>query len=104
MSLVLTEEAQGMRAGTRGPAIAMAARILGETARILGAERLVPVTSSHVDGCLYHGDSGVHFAERLPAEGARVAVPTTLNVGALDLLHPGRVRFDPRTAEMAGRM
>jgi predicted aconitase len=51
-----------------------------------------------------HGDSGVHFAERLAADGGRVAVPTTLNVGALDLLHPGRVHFDPRTAEMARRM
>jgi predicted aconitase len=104
MSLVLTEEEQGMMAGTRGPAIAMAARILGETARILGAERLVEVASSHVDGCLYHGDSGVHFAERLVADGGRVAVPTTLNVGALDLLHPGRVRFDAAQADMARRM
>lgn len=93
-----------MAAGSRGPAVAMAARILGETAAMLGAERLVPVTSSHVDGCLYHGDSGVHFAERLAADGGRVAVPTTLNVGALDLLHPGRVQFDRQTADMARRM
>jgi predicted aconitase len=104
MSLALTDEERAMMAGSRGPAIAMAARILGDTAAMLGAERLVAVTSSHVDGCLYHGDSGVHFAERLAAEGGRVAVPTTLNVGALDLLHPGRVQFDRRTAEMARRM
>ena len=70
-----------MTAGSHGPAIAMAARILGETAALLGAEPLVRVTSSHVDGCLYHGDSGVHFAERLAGNGGRVAVPTTLNVG-----------------------
>src|ERR1700676_4008725 len=93
-----------MMGGSRGPAIAMASRILGETAAMLGAERLVAVTSSHVDGCLYHGDSGVHFAERLIALGGKVAVPTTLNVGALDLLHPGRVRFDPATTEMARRL
>ncbi len=104
MSLVLTAEERAMAAGSRGPAVAMAARILGETAAMLGAERLVAVTSSHVDGCLYHGDSGVHFAERLAADGGRVAVPTTLNVGALDLLHPGRVQFDQRTTEMARRM
>jgi predicted aconitase len=104
MSLALSDEERAMMAGARGPAIAMAARILGETAAMLGAERLVGVTSSHVDGCLYHGDSGVHFAERLAAEGGRVAVPTTLNVGALDLLHPGRVHFDQRTADMARRM
>lgn len=104
MSLVLSAEEQAMMAGAAGPAIAMAARIVGETARIFGAERLVAVSSSHVDGCLYHGDSGVHFAERLVADGGRVAVPTTLNVGALDLLHPGRVRFDAAQAGMARRM
>lgn len=104
MSFVLSPEERAMVDGAAGPAVAMAARILGETARILGAERLVEVTSSHVDGCLYHGDSGVHFAERLVAEGGRVAVPTTLNVGALDLLHPGRVRFDAARADMARRM
>jgi predicted aconitase len=82
----------------------MAMRILAETARLLGADRLVRVTSSHVDGCLYHGDSGVEFAERLAEEGGRVAVPTTLNVGALDLLHPGRVKFDPARAAMARRL
>jgi predicted aconitase len=104
LSLVLSDEERAMAAGSQGPAIAMAARILGETAAMLGAERLVRVTSSHVDGCLYHGDSGVHFAERLAGDGGRVAVPTTLNVGALDLLHPGRVQFDKRTADMARRM
>jgi predicted aconitase len=102
--LVLSDEEHTMAAGSHGPAIAMAARILNETAAMLGAERLVTVTSSHVDGCLYHGDSGTLFAERLAGEGGRVAVPTTLNVGALDLLHPGRVQFDKRTAEMARRM
>jgi hypothetical protein len=56
-----------------------------------------------VDGCLYHGDGGVEFAERLVAGGGRVAVPTTLNVGALDLLHPGRVRADAHRGAMARR-
>ena len=32
MSLALTDEERAMMAGSRGPAIAMAARILGETA------------------------------------------------------------------------
>jgi len=104
MTLTLTRDEQAMAGGAKGPAVAMAARILSETARLLGAERLVTVTSSHVDGCLYHGDSGTLFAERLVAEGGRVAVPTTLNVGALDLLHPGRVRFDAARAAMARRM
>lgn len=79
-------------------------RLVAETGRLLGAGRLLPITSSHVDGCLYHGDSGTHFAERLVDDGGKVAVPTTLNVGALDLLHPDRVKGDAHHREMSLRM
>jgi predicted aconitase len=89
--------------GSAGPARAMAMRIVVDTARLLGATRLVPIASAHIDGCLYHGDSGTLFAERLAEDGA-VAVPTTLNVGALDLVHAGRVRLEPHRAAMARRM
>jgi predicted aconitase len=83
--------------------LAMAMRVVVEAGRLAGARRLVPVTSAHVDGCLYHGDAGVHFAERLAALGGRVTVPTSLNVGALDLIHPEVVRAEPRVREMARR-
>ncbi len=82
----------------------MALRIVAETGRVFGAERLIPITSAHIDGCLYHGDSGVDFAERLVAGGGRVRVPATLNVGALDLLNPARVRAEPHRREMALRL
>lgn len=104
MSLILDDDAQGLLAGARGPAAAMALRIVAGTARMLGAERLIDVASAHVDGCLYHGDSGTLFAERLVREGARVAVPTTLNVGALDLVHGRHVRLPPHERAMARRM
>ena len=90
--------------GAEGPARAMAMRLVAETGRLLGAPRLLPVASAHVDGCLYHGDSGTYFAERLASDGGKVAIPTTLNVGALDLLHPDRVKGDAHHREMAGRM
>lgn len=104
MTLALTATERGLVEGAQGPAIAMAARIVAEAARLMGAGSLVPVESAHIDGCLYHGDSGVHFAERMVELGGKVAVPTTLNVGALDMLHPGRVKFDPATADMAHRL
>ncbi len=104
MSLHLTAAERDMLDGSQGPAVAAALRIVAGTARMLGAERLVEVASAHVDGCLYHGDSGTLFAERLVEEGGRVAVPTTLNVGSLDLVHAGRVRLPPHQAEMARRM
>lgn len=93
-----------MLAGLRGEAVALAMRILVGAARMLGADELIEIRSVHIDGCLYHGDSGSLFAERLVTAGAKVSVPTTLNVGALDLLHGGRVRMPSATRDMARRM
>jgi predicted aconitase len=89
--------------GERGDAAALAMRIIVQMAGVSGAERLIDVASAHVDGCLYHGLAGLEFAERLVAGGARVRVPTTLNVGYLDLLHPDRYRGDEETAMNARR-
>jgi predicted aconitase len=59
----------------------------------MGADRLIPIESAHIDGALYHGDSGTLFAERLVAGGARTAVRATLNVGAIDLTGCSRNRL-----------
>jgi predicted aconitase len=104
VSLELTEAERAIAAGDRGAGAAMALRILAEMGRLLGAPRLIPVASAHIDGALYHGDSGVHFAERLVAGGAKTAIPASLNVGGLDLLHPGTVKADPHRHEMALRL
>lgn len=100
----LSPDERSIADGAAGEAAAMAMRIVAEAGRLLGAPRLVEIASVHVDGCLYHGDSGVHFVERLVADGGQVRVPTTLNVGALDLLHPDRVRGDAHFLDMARRL
>jgi predicted aconitase len=102
MTLELSVEERAWAA--EGTALGVTTRIVAETARLLGAERLVPIASAHIDGCLYHGDSGTEFAERLVEGAGRVRVPATLNVGALDLLHPGRVRLDRPRRDMALRL
>jgi len=99
----LTEGDRAFLRGEHGEAAALAMRIVIEMAGVSGAERLIDVTSAHVDGCLYHGLAGLEFAERLVAGGARVEVPTTLNVGYLDLVHPDRYRGDAETAANARR-
>ncbi len=104
MNPTLSEEERAVLQGARGPAPQLAMRIVARMARILGARELVPVASAHIDGCLYHGDGGVEFAERLVALGGEVDVPATLNVGALDLLNPRRVRSAGRRREMALRL
>ncbi|AOO84733.1 hypothetical protein BHK69_23910 [Bosea vaviloviae] len=82
----------------------MALRIVAEAARLMGAPRLIPVASAHIDGALYHGDSGTLFAERLVAGRARVAVRATLNVGALAPAGCAAIRLPAHERDMAGRM
>jgi len=100
----LTSDERAIAGGERGEGAAMAMRIVAETARLMGAERLIAIESAHIDGALYHGDSGTLFAERLVAGGAKVSVRATLNVGAIDLTGCSRNRLPPHELEMAGRM
>lgn len=103
MSVDLTRYEQSLLSGSAGDATAMAMRIVVASAELVDAKRLVEITSAHIDGCLHHGDGGVEFAERLVLGGGRVVVPTTLNVGALDLLHPEKIRTDAHNTDMARR-
>ncbi|TPI73910.1 aconitase X catalytic domain-containing protein [Mesorhizobium sp. B2-8-9] len=102
MSLVLSPEERAIAAGRDGAGMAM--RIVAESARLLGAPRLIPIASTHIDGALYHGDSGTLFAEKLVEGGAKVAVRSTLNVGALDLMGCSRIRLEEPQRGMARRM
>ncbi|GLS31601.1 predicted aconitase subunit 1 [Mesorhizobium albiziae] len=104
MSLELSADERAIAAGRNGDGAAMAMRIVAEAGRLLGADRLIPIQSAHIDGALYHGDSGTLFAERLVNGGARVSVRSTLNVGALDLMGCSRVRLEEPQRTMARRM
>ncbi|HEY7754697.1 MAG TPA: aconitase X, partial [Actinomycetota bacterium] len=103
MPVELTETDRAVLSGRDGEADALAMRIVVDMAEVMGAERLIDVSAAHVDGCLYHGLAGLAFAERLSGSGARVRVPTTLNVGALDLLHPELTPGRDETAMNARR-
>jgi len=104
MMVRLSAEEDSLARGHHGATAGMAMRIITEMAELMGANRLVQISSAHIDSCLYHGDGGVEFAERLVAGGGKVRVPTSLNVGALDLLHPKLVRADSHRREMARRL
>lgn len=104
MVLALTAEERAIASGGRGEGAAAAMRIVAESANLLGAPRLIPIASAHIDGALYHGDSGTLFAEKLVDGGAKVGVRSTLNVGALDLMGCSRVRLEEPQRGMARRM
>jgi predicted aconitase len=93
-----------MLAGEEGLAVQMAMRILVTMASVYGARLLLDITSAHIDGCLYHGESGLEFARRLVDGGAQVRVPTTLNVGAIDLVHPEQFQGSAALAERAAAL
>lgn len=102
--LRLTHRDQEMLDGGAGQAVSMAMRVLTRTAEAMGAEMLLDISSAHIDSCLYHGRAGVDFAERLRDGGARVVVPTTLNVGSVDLLHPELYRGSSQNAAIGRRL
>lgn len=102
--LQLTPYEQAMADGEHGEAVAMCMRVVTGVARASGAPRLLAVESAHADGCLYHGVAGLEFTEKLAALGGKVQIRTTLNVGSLDLLHPGMVHADPTLARNGRRL
>ena len=73
-----------MMDGGHGPAPQLAMRILVRMAEVYGAESLMDISQAHIDSTIYLGDATLEFAERLASLGAKVAVPTSLNVSGVD--------------------
>lgn len=92
--IALSEYDNALLDGSQGPAATLAMRILVRSAEVMGADSLVDIESAHIDGCLYHGQASLDFVERLVQGKGKVVVPTTLNVGSLDLIHPELFRGD----------
>ena len=87
MTLSLNDSDLNMLHGDQGPASQMAMSILVQMAEIFDAAELMDITGAHIDSTIYIGEAGLEYAERLARLGARVAVPTTLNVSGLDEHH-----------------
>lgn len=88
-----------MLAGEDGPGVQLAMKLITAVGTSEGARSLIPIEGAHIDGCLFHGQSGIDLAKALALGGARVRVPTTLNVASIDMLHPDLFRGDPETAD-----
>ena len=86
--IVLEPEDRALLGAEMGEAAAFAMRLLVRFAEAVAATKFLSCTRAHIDGCLYHGQVSLDFVERLVALGGRVRVPTTLNVGSMDLVHP----------------
>jgi hypothetical protein len=104
MRLELEPDDRAVLDGERGEGAALAMRLVVKMAEVARAPRLRNVTGAHIDSCLYHGQAGLDFAERLLAGDATVSVPASLNVSSMDLLHPNLVRLDDDTRVRAKRL
>jgi len=85
MSVKLREKDEQMLQGQKGPAAQMAMRIMVRMAEVEDAPEMMDVSQAHIDGCGLLSETGLEFAETLAAKEAKVSVPTTLNMGPLDL-------------------
>src|SRR6476661_3785798 len=82
--LTLTPRDQEMLNGLHGAAPQLAMSILVRMAGVYGARELMDISQAHIDSTIYLGDATLEFAERLASLGARVTVPTSLNVSGVD--------------------
>jgi len=103
MTLTLTPTDQAMLAGEHGPATQMAMRIMVRMAQIYQAPNLMDISAAHIDSSLYMGQATLEFAERLAGLGAKVVVPTSLNVSGVDEHHWQEWPVPPDWAENAHR-
>ena len=94
---------RALLAGEDGEAPQLAMRILTRMAEVRGASAMLDIEAAHIDSTIYVGDAGLEFAERLAGLGARVRVPSTLNVSGLDEFHWRDWSVPPEWAEKSGR-
>lgn len=104
MALDLSPLDRELLGGAHGPGAAFAMRLLARFAEAVDARAFIDIEAAHVDGCLYHGRASLDFAERMIDLGGKVRVPTTLNVGAVDLIHPELFRGTKEHAENGARL
>ena len=88
MGTALSDRDESCLNGEFGVGVTVAARVVLAMARAMRAPKLIDIDSAHVDGCFYVGPVSIDFARALVDGGARVSVPTSLNVGSVDLQHP----------------
>ncbi len=85
MNVTLDECDRQMLDGQCGEAARLAMSVIGRMADVVGAEELMDVSQAHIDACGLLSDGGLELAETLARGGGRVCVPTTLNMGPLDI-------------------
>jgi len=74
-------------AGEEGDAVRKSMELLVALGNVFGAEKLVPVESSHISGVSYKnlGEAGTEWLEEQAAMGAKCRIRATLNPAGMDM-------------------
>jgi len=104
MALDLRPVDRELLSGGHGGGAAFAMRLLARFAEAVGAPGFIDIEAAHVDGCLYLGRASLDFVLRMTELGGKVRVPTTLNVGSVDLIHPELFRGPREEAENGAKL
>lgn len=98
--MFLTREEEAILDGEEGMGKQRAMELLVALGKIYSAERLIPITSSHLSGVSYKtiGEGGLDFLNEISKE-ARVSVKTTLNPAGMDLERWREMGISSRFAE-----
>ncbi|KAL4748756.1 hypothetical protein BDW72DRAFT_214581 [Aspergillus terricola var. indicus] len=100
----LTEQDKVILDGGYSPAASRAMEILLQYAHLQNARQLIPVSRAHIDACIYTGPASILIAHSFLSQGARVAIPTTLNSISVDQRRWREVGVDEDLAKEANRL
>lgn len=84
--MYLNDEQKRMLNGEKGEPAQVAMEMLYALGEIYGAEKMIPIKSAHCAGLSLksHGIAGMKWVEDMAAKGAKMVVPTTMNVIGVD--------------------
>jgi predicted aconitase len=104
MVVKLSDRDRRLLDGAHGAAAQLAMSIVERMAEVYGADELMDISQAHIDACGFVSQSGLEFAEKLAALGARVAIPSTLNMVPLDLQNWESLGMPEEHARQAKRL
>jgi hypothetical protein len=100
----LTDPEKAILDGKHGEAVRIALSVLTDLGELFGAEEMMGVSQVHIDSSVYMVEAGLEFAEKMAGLGGRVAVPTSLNISAIDLERWKEYRVPPELLEKSHRL
>lgn len=102
----LTQIEQEMLDAKHGKGLQLAMEVLVKMGTLYGAKRFIPVKNAHIDASAYTTiwDAGIDFVEHLVSNGARTAVPTTINALTRDIRDWKRFAITDRYAMKSARL